>query len=179
MVYIHSDKERQPLVLRRFCSTEHHQNQLKEQRLHCYTPQSIFVTIKLLEDLNDTHTHILIHLLTLSLFISVIVWLFHVPIVWSCPPSFCVSAQSDLNCNNIANWGYCEWRSQATPISCSNSTSSQQKRHMISQSKSCSTPLTLKCTEALFSPFPPKISQRGKRYWHFCNWTIETFKLFS
>lgn len=27
--------------------------------------------------------------------------------------AFCVSAQSDLNRNNIVNWGYCEWRSQA------------------------------------------------------------------
>lgn len=43
-------------------------------------------------------------------------WLLHTLFIWSFAPflpSFFVSAPADLNCNNIVNWGYREWRSQA------------------------------------------------------------------
>lgn len=83
MVYIHCDKKRQPLVLGGFWSTEQHQNQLKEQALSGYTLHSIFVTIKLQDDLSSTHRYMVS---LLSLFISVILR-FHVLIVWS-PATF-------------------------------------------------------------------------------------------
>ena len=104
MVYIHSDKERQPLVLGGFWSREH-QNQLKEQGLHHYT-HSIFVTIKLLDE-QHAHSPKSSHL---SLFISVVAWLFYMLVVRaSAPPRLhSVFLQSDLNRNNIVNWGYCE-----------------------------------------------------------------------
>lgn len=62
-----------------------------------------------------SHSHSItpIYLLTLSLFISVIVWFVHYLLVCLPLSLFCVSGQSDLNCNNIVNWGYCEWRSRA------------------------------------------------------------------
>lgn len=49
----------------------------------------------------NTHTH----LPTLSLFISVTVWISSVLVVWPSLPSFPVPARSDLNCNNNVNWG--------------------------------------------------------------------------
>lgn len=112
MVYIHCDKKRQSLVLGGFWSTEQHQNQLKEQGLNHNTLHSIFIKIKLLDDLNGTHWYTVS---LLSLFISVCLALSHAHCLLLCPflPSFCVSAQSDLNCNNIVNWGYCKWRSEA------------------------------------------------------------------
>ena len=72
MVYIHCDKETQPLVFRGFWSTEQHHSQLKEQDLHHHTLHSTFVTIKLLDDVNDTHTPTTRYIFSrcLSLFLS-------------------------------------------------------------------------------------------------------------
>lgn len=78
---------------------------------------STFLTIKLLDYVHGahTHTHTLVGL-SLHCASTAFLWLFHMLFIWSFAPSlpsFFVSAPSDLNCNNIVNWGYCKWRSQA------------------------------------------------------------------
>lgn len=110
MVYIHCDKKRQPLVLRGFWSTAQHQNQLKDQDLHHYSSFN-FCHHEVIGWL-EWHTDSPAHLLTLYLCHRLA--LLHALCQVACPspPSFCVSARSDLNRNNIVNWGYCKWRSQ-------------------------------------------------------------------
>lgn len=61
---------------------------------------------------SHTHSLTLLYVLTLSLFISVIVWFIHYLVIHLSFFILCWSGQSDFNCNNIVNWGYCEWRSQ-------------------------------------------------------------------